>query len=209
MSNENITTTIVDTESNNTSSRRRRKQQQQGSSSTTLDVPTTPTSPQQQQGSSPLASSPSNTNTNTNNTNNNTPTRSEPIDIPKLCEKLQQNDPLLTIVDLSGQILSVNDIALLLDALMKNHYVQTVDLTHCGINDQSASFIGDFIGMNHQSVRNLYLDMNPFCGEESVNSILDGLEQNVYLLDLTVNENVIAQEFIDEIEKYLERNAQE
>ncbi|KAF0984573.1 hypothetical protein FDP41_000472 [Naegleria fowleri] len=228
------TTTTVDTNSSSSSSSRRRRKQQPSAHhspqtpqpwseqapqapqtpQTFLDIPTsttttTPSSPQQQQGSyvsspsSSVVSSPSSSSLRTNSL-----FEEQHIDIPKLCERLVQNDPLLTTVDLSGQILSVNDVALLLDALLKNHFVQTLDLTQCGINDQSASFIGDFIGMNHQSIRNIYLDGNPFC-DDGVNSLLDGLEQNVYITDMTVNENVIAQEFIDEMEKYLERNAQE
>ena len=172
------------------SNRRRRKQQQEDAATTT------PSSPQHTPVDTP--SSPINA--------SNIPTQVEQKDIKKLCEELQNNNPLITTVDLSHQILSVNDIALLLDALTKNHYVVTVDMTACGIIDQAAEFIGEFIGMNHKSIRHLYLDLNPFSDENAILSILDGLQENHQIVDMTLNESLLPQEHLDEMDRYLLRN---
>ena len=183
------TSTTVDTKQS--SRRRQRKQQQDSVSSPQVD------SPGNQHVSTPSASSP-------NTTDASIFQQKEHVDIKQLCENISSNNPTITTVDLSHQALTINEVAQLLDALMKNRPIHTVDLTACGLNDQAAEFIGEYIAVN-TTLQNLYLDLNPFC-DGGVQAILDGLEQNKTLVDMSLNEHVIPQEWVEEIDRYLMRN---
>ncbi|KAL0489192.1 hypothetical protein AKO1_013714 [Acrasis kona] len=102
------------------------------------------------------------------------------LDIPYICSLLSANEPSLKSLDLKGA--STSQGVSICNACISNTHLITLDFTNSLIDQQIVPSLSSLIKKN-KHIKNLYLE-NTFITE--YNSILDALEENDVIADMTL-----------------------
>jgi len=94
-------------------------------------------------------------------------------------------DTCVKHIDLSGYASYPNEIATLLNIVESSELIESLNLSYCGLQDDSSLAIGEFLKRN-KSVTNLNLVFNQFSQEGLVN-IFEGLKMNGYVKQFAIS----------------------
>jgi len=99
-------------------------------------------------------------------------------ELQRICTLLSM-DECVRHINMSGYGYGTNEILNLLASIKNSKLVESLNLSYCGLDDQAAQFIGEFLQTN-KSLKNLNLTLNPYT-KIGFNSILTGLKANRHL----------------------------
>lgn len=123
----------------------------------------------------------------------------------EILQRLKENDPTLTLLDLAGNSISAAEIKDLAEALKTNKILTTLKLTRSQIGDAGVKELAEALKTN-STLTHLHLDENNI-GDAGVEQLAEVLKRNSTLTHLNLDKNNIGDTGVEKLAEALKRNS--